>query len=345
MFRFGPNLNFSLSSRVLNNTFNRNPNPSFSRFDSQFRFYATYKRFNNQKNSTGFSLEFFKDPKIQKRILVGGALFAAFYVYNLDQAPISNRRRCIWIPKFVELKLADITYRQILHLYDGKFLPDNHPYTRKIESIMKKIIKGIVRDENGEAKEIDWKVHVIHDPNVPPNAFVLPGGKIFVFTTIFPIAKNDDGLATILSHETAHQLARHTSENLSKKPLYSLLGIILYTITGSSFINDLFLKSIFLMPASREMETEADYIGLMIMSEGCFKIDEALKFWKRFKEFEDRSGVRSFEFLETHPASETRYGNIERWLPEARERQESVGCYSNQFLNFSSFNHGFDSFF
>lgn len=31
-------------------------------------------------------------------------------------------------------------------------------------------------------------------------AFTPPGGKIFVFTGIIPIASNDDGLATVIGH-------------------------------------------------------------------------------------------------------------------------------------------------
>ena len=31
-------------------------------------------------------------------------------------------------------------------------------------------------------------------------SFVIPGGKIFVFTGIIPIAKDEDGLAVILGH-------------------------------------------------------------------------------------------------------------------------------------------------
>jgi len=33
------------------------------------------------------------------------------------------------------------------------------------------------------------------------NAFALPGGKIAVYTGIFPVAKNEAGLAAILGHE------------------------------------------------------------------------------------------------------------------------------------------------
>ena len=43
------------------------------------------------------------------------------------------------------------------------------------------------------------------DDKQTKNAFVLPGGKIFVFTGILPVSANDDGLATVLGHEIAHQ--------------------------------------------------------------------------------------------------------------------------------------------
>lgn len=47
-------------------------------------------------------------------------------------------------------------------------------------------------------------MYVVDDKSVK-NAFVLPGGKIFVFTGILPVSANDDGLATVLGHEIAHQ--------------------------------------------------------------------------------------------------------------------------------------------
>ena len=52
--------------------------------------------------------------------------------------------------------------------------------------------------------DTEWEVYVIDDRKTK-NAFVLPGGKIFVFTGILPVSANDDGLATVLGHEVAHQ--------------------------------------------------------------------------------------------------------------------------------------------
>lgn len=55
-----------------------------------------------------------------------------------------------------------------------------------------------------EEPKLKLQVFVVDDPKVK-NAFVLPGGKIFVFTGILPVSANDDGLATVLGHEIAHQ--------------------------------------------------------------------------------------------------------------------------------------------
>jgi predicted Zn-dependent protease len=46
---------------------------------------------------------------------------------------------------------------------------------------------------------LNWEFHVIESKE--KNAFVLPGGKVFVFTGILPIVKNEDGLAAVLGHE------------------------------------------------------------------------------------------------------------------------------------------------
>lgn len=58
--------------------------------------------------------------------------------------------------------------------------------------------------EGKEGKDTEWEVYVVDDKKTK-NAFVLPGGKIFVFTGILPVSLNDDGLATVLGHEIAHQ--------------------------------------------------------------------------------------------------------------------------------------------
>ena len=51
------------------------------------------------------------------------------------------------------------------------------------------------------------------------NAFVMPNGKIVVFTGLPPIAKNEGALAAVLGHEMGHVVARHQAERVSQAPL------------------------------------------------------------------------------------------------------------------------------
>ena len=39
------------------------------------------------------------------------------------------------------------------------------------------------------------------------NAVALPGGKIVIYTGLFPIARHEAGLAAVLAHEMVHALA------------------------------------------------------------------------------------------------------------------------------------------
>jgi len=76
----------------------------------------------------------------------------------------------------------------------------------------------------------DWEFNVILSPQ--KNAFVLPGGKVFVFTGILPVMANDDGMAAVLGHEIAHQLARHSAEKVSLNLAIGVVQLVLSLIVG-----------------------------------------------------------------------------------------------------------------
>jgi metalloendopeptidase OMA1, mitochondrial len=58
--------------------------------------------------------------------------------------------------------------------FKGQLLPGTHPYTKLCERVVSRL--GPVTGMEG----VDWKVYVINEKT--PNAFVIPGGQIFVFT-------------------------------------------------------------------------------------------------------------------------------------------------------------------
>lgn len=72
----------------------------------------------------------------------------------------------------------------------------------------------------------NWEVKVIDAPE-QMNAFVLPGNKVFVFSGILPICAGEDGLAAVLGHEIAHNIAHHDSEKLSQRFYLIPLALLL----------------------------------------------------------------------------------------------------------------------
>lgn len=143
------------------------------------------------------------------------------------------------------------------------------------------------------------------------NAFILPGGKVFVYSGILRVTRSEDGLAAVLGHEVAHNLAQHHGERMSGTigPNMLLYGLIFVTapLPGAFFVLQALgvrlLDTLFGRPMSRKMESEADYIGLMLMAEACYDPREAIHFWRRMERaVKAGEAVEVPEWMSTHPS-------------------------------------------
>ena len=152
----------------------------------------------------------------------------------------------------------------------------------------------------------------------------MPGGKIAVFTGILDVAKNENGLATIMGHEIAHAVAKHSVERMSQAMAINLgtqvadiflKGAVSRTrqTVGRSTGMDIFQLGI-MNPFGRKQESEADYLGLIFASLSGFNIKESIELWKRMKE--SQKGKKPPQFLSTHPSTENRIENLKRWVNE-----------------------------
>jgi predicted Zn-dependent protease len=84
--------------------------------------------------------------------------------------------------------------------------------------------------------------------------------------------------------------------------LYSL--VILSGVFGAAplaiqLFGGLGLDIIFARPMGRLQETEADYIGLMMMAQACYDPREAVAFWARMDKAQK---VQPPEWISTHPS-------------------------------------------
>jgi predicted Zn-dependent protease len=110
---------------------------------------------------------------------------------------------------------------------------------------------------------------------------------------------------------------------MSQAPLV-LIGVLALAMFDVSFYSGKMLIDLFLsMPASRKHEAEADYIGLMMMAQGCYRPEAAMEFWSRMENTGQKGPP---QILSTHPSNHNREEKIREWLPKAQEKAEISEC-------------------
>ena len=237
-------------------------------------------------------------------------------------APITDRRQLKIIPEAsLNAKAAQI-YEKIK---EKEKMSTDIKSLNEIKSIGKKMELSISEyftraGINDPTTNFDWEYILIDNKKIK-NAWCMPGGKIAIYTGILDVTKNTNGLASVMGHEIAHAVAKHSVERASRGVLLqtgtSLIDIFsggkLGQINRATGMNTVGLISqIGIMnPFSRKQETEADYLGMIFASLSGFDVRETKKLWKRMKEA--NKGKEPAQFMSTHPSSTKRIKNLREW--------------------------------
>ncbi|PPR47776.1 MAG: Beta-barrel assembly-enhancing protease [Alphaproteobacteria bacterium MarineAlpha5_Bin9] len=177
--------------------------------------------------------------------------------------------------------------------------------------------------EEDPTSNFQWEF-VLVDDDQTKNAWCMPGGKIAFYTGIMPIASNNDGIASIMGHEIAHAVARHSSERMSTAILvdagtYALERLVLGQRLPSISKQ---LRTYGLdLPFNRKQESEADYLGIIFSNLAGYNIDESYKIWERMQK---EGGASPSEFFSTHPSPQNRINKLKEWIPEVRSKYPSI---------------------
>ncbi len=168
-----------------------------------------------------------------------------------------------------------------------------------------------------------WEYILIENKKVR-NAWCMPGGKIAVYTGMLEVTKNTNGLASVMGHEIAHAVAKHSVERASRGVILNtgtqiidiVSGGILSDINRTTGMNTIGLLSQLgiMNPFNRKQESEADYLGMIFSSLSGFDIRETVEIWKRMKEF--NKGKSPPQWMSTHPSADNRIKKINEWTNE-----------------------------
>lgn len=257
---------------------------------------------------------------------VGGMMV---WISSRQEVPYTGRHHSILVNVETERVLGEQTFRQVLMDAQGRgvLLSPRHPASRMVRRVGERIA-AVAGDGFGggyqeQMKGVKWEFAVIKSPEV--NAFVVPGGKVVVYSGLLNMVSSEDELAAVLAHEVAHILARHAAERMTQGSLIELLRMVAYIGFGIPLLSGP-LQALFFLPNSRSAETEADTIGVQLAARACYSPEAAVTMFEKMGKAEVKAGVAIPKFLRTHPVSEDRVQNIKKLIPKASMLSESNGC-------------------
>ncbi len=189
--------------------------------------------------------------------IVGWSLAAAVSILAviLYALPFAADRLAPLVPQALERRIGDVAEQQIRTLFGAR-----QCQSAKGQAAWFKLV-DLVTD--AAALKMPIRTGVLSTP--VPNAFALPGGKVYLLSGLLARAENPDEIAGVLAHELGHLKHRDGTRNLIYNGGASfLIGLLFGDVTGSSAL--IFAsRSLVTASYSREAEQNADGFAIEVM--------------------------------------------------------------------------------
>ena len=241
---------------------------------------------------------------------------------SCSTTPITDRKQLKIVS---EAKLNAQAARVYEKVKEKEKMSDDLKTLNEIKDIGKRMEESISEyfnrsDLQDPTTNFEWEYILIDNKKIK-NAWCMPGGKIAIYTGILDVTKNTNGLASVMGHEIAHAVAKHSIERASRGMLLNTSTQLFDIFSGGklSQVNKVtgmntvgLLSQIGIMnPFSRTQETEADYLGMIFASLSGYDIRETKKLWERMKKA--NKGKEPPQFMSTHPSSSKRIKDLKEW--------------------------------
>ena len=239
-------------------------------------------------------------------VIVGWSLAAAISIVAvvLFGLPLIADRLAVLVPEAFERRLGDVADSQIKTMFDAKAC--DNPAGQKA------FVKLVTAIRESAGLDTSVQSGVLSSPI--PNAFALPGGRVYLFNGLLAKADNADEIAGVLAHELGHLKHRDSMRGLIRDGSTSfLIGLLFGDITGSSAL--IFgSRTLVTSSHSREAETNADGFAIDVMHRLGRPAKPTGELLLRVTGKEGKG----LSIISTHPLSEDRLARMRRPAAERR---------------------------
>ncbi|XP_029001691.1 metalloendopeptidase OMA1, mitochondrial isoform X2 [Betta splendens] len=265
---------------------------------------------------------------------VAMVIIALLLLTHLDESPVTGRTRLLVFSRDNYMELAALTSEAYMEEFAELLVPVTDPRHKTVELIVHRLAK--CNKDIPEVSDMTWTIHVVQRPDI--NAFVLPNGKVFVFTGMLDAVADIHQLTVILGHEMAHAILAHSAEQASLSHVVDLLSLIVLTAIWAvcprdslavlgQWLQKQLSELMFSRPYSRRLEAEADQVGLQLAAKACADVRAAPVFWQQMELADNLNGKATLpEWLSTHPSHKNRFTQLDRLIPQALDLRESCLC-------------------
>jgi Zn-dependent protease with chaperone function len=169
--------------------------------------------------------------------------------------PLAADRLAPLVPQSLERRLGDVAEGQVKVMFGGKYCTNASG-----QAAFNKLVDAL-----RAAAGIDSSLQTAVLSAPIPNAFALPGAKVYLLNGLLAKAENPDEIAGVLAHELGHLRHRDATRNLIYNGGTSfLIGLLFGDITGSGAL--IFAsRSLVTLSYSREAEYNADTFAIDVM--------------------------------------------------------------------------------
>jgi predicted Zn-dependent protease len=169
-----------------------------------------------------------------------------------------------------------------------------------------------------------WEILLGKDRSV--NAFALPGGYLGLHLGLLAVVSSPDELASVLAHELTHVTQRHIPRGMGRQAAQApwLIGAMVLGVLAASkdpnaanaaIVGGQAAAAQNQLNFSRDMEREADRIGLGVMTHAGFSPQGFVSMFEKLQESNRFNDSGGFAYLRSHPLTTERIADMQLRVP------------------------------